>query len=579
MDGGPPPPLETQYLYQNAATGNPSNAPLTTSVICRMLNSEAMTLITRDTLVIPFDPVSRTYGSQGWLPIKDVPVLNVAGSKWYYTLDSDVSGPVSCKDLVGKMKDLDANSVKVFNASLSDSDVGKNEWKLVKDVIGFDTVINIFSAKIEGSQEDRLDHVQSVDNSDMVYDDEGENSSDVVVDKDDRAAELNAFLASTSGSRLDQNDENDHEEAYHSDGGTEYIKCESTGQWIEADLMRSRREAAGKSKSQGKAPAMINTNRNSTNLQDGTKKRKKTANFSAKKAKNWIYVTGLPSDTNVSNCVNILLLVLQLFCLFYNLRQEVEVADFFARAGIIDLDPESQLPKVKLYRHKKHIESGNRVGDLKGDASICYARPESVDLAIQILDESMFRVNSSLPIHVSKAKFEQKGDAFQKNSVSLAKRKVAKLAAAQAVDWDEGDNGRLTGGKKGLRIIVLKGMFRPKDVKTDVALHELENKILGECSKYGDVEKITVFTKNEAGIVVVKFTQPAAASASIKAYHNIFIGGKRIEATFWDGVTDFTVRDEDKEAKEAEKRHEEFGEWLDQQQLPEHLKLRVEGDS
>ena len=191
----------------------------------------------------------------------------------------------------------------------------------------------------------------------------------------------------------------------------------------------------------------------------------------------------------------------------------------------------------------------------------------------------MFRAISEFPIRVSRAKFEQKGDTFVKNSISLVKRKVAKLAAVQAVCWDEGDSGRLTGGKKGLRIIVLKGMFKPKDMTTDKGLHELETKVLGECSKYGAVEKITVFSKNRAGVVVVKFTQPAAASATIKAYHSIFIGGKRIEATFWDGVTDFTIRDEEKETKEAERRHQEFGEWLDQQQLPEHLRLRVEGEA
>ena len=50
-----------------------------------------------------------------------------------------------------------------------------------------------------------------------------------------------------------------------------------------------------------------------------------------------------------------------------------------------------------------------------------------------------------------------------------------------------------------------------------------------------------------------------------------------IEAIFWDGVTDYTIHDDAKEEAEAEKRHEEFGNWLDEQELPEEFQLQVEG--
>jgi hypothetical protein len=35
------------------------------------------------------------------------------------------------------------------------------------------------------------------------------------------------------------------------------------------------------------------------------------------------------------------------------------------------------------------------------------------------------------------------------------------------------------------------------------------------------------------------------------------------------------VRDEEKEAKDAEKRLDEFGDWLENQELPEEFELRV----
>lgn len=53
--------------------------------------------------------------------------------------------------------------------------------------------------------------------------------------------------------------------------------------------------------------------------------------------------------------------------------------------------------------------------------------------------------------------------------------------------------------------------------------------------------------------------------------------GKNIEAIFWDGVTDYTIHDEAKEEAETEKRHEEFGKWLEEQELPEEFQLQVEG--
>jgi len=52
--------------------------------------------------------------------------------------------------------------------------------------------------------------------------------------------------------------------------------------------------------------------------------------------------------------------------------------------------------------------------------------------------------------------------------------------------------------------------------------------------------------------------------------------GRKVEASYWDGVTDFTCRDVDREEKDTEKRLDEFGDWLEDQDLPEEFKLQVE---
>jgi HIV Tat-specific factor 1 len=64
---------------------------------------------------------------------------------------------------------------------------------------------------------------------------------------------------------------------------------------------------------------------------------------------------------------------------------------------------DSGLPRIKLYTD----ESGN----LKGDALVVYFRPESVQLAVQILDDSDFRLGEIGPMgkmRVKEADFSYK---------------------------------------------------------------------------------------------------------------------------------------------------------------------------
>jgi hypothetical protein len=397
---------------------------------------------------------------------------------------------------------------------------------------------------------------------------DGKHSPAIVPDDDNGVAqqqvqdELEAFLASTEklGDVGDGNKhDDDDEEAYESDGGTKYVKDWRTGNFVHEALVAPRATPKGTKDTSSHAAADNNNKKNKKHpggnetAMTNVKKRKKSK-FAAKNAKCWIYITGLPSDTT-----------------------DDEVAKFCSKVGILDLDPETQRPKVKVYRYKE----GAQAGQGKGDASVCYARPESVELALTVLDEAPFRPEKDLKgiVHVERAKFEQHGQAFdgsRSQRVSTAKRKVVQMALKQAIDWDGGaHNGRLTGGLKGLRIIVLQPMF-DRDTATEDTLAQLEKIVRGECEKCGAVEKITIFANNPRGVIIVKFTQPAAASEAIKLWHGRELDGRKVNATFWDSVTDYNVRDEEKEKAEMEKRHEQFGSWLESQDIPEELRLQVE---
>mmetsp|Transcript_4481 Transcript_4481/g.6568 ORF Transcript_4481/g.6568 Transcript_4481/m.6568 type:complete len:702 (+) Transcript_4481:164-2269(+) len=658
-------------------------------------SSTSSSILRPDTLIIEYNQVTNQYDTtKGWVPISSIPLFSYVTSTWYYSCQEDekkkqnhdtrnsssghsnsvtstvgtekagVMGPISCRELASlyyQDPSIISDKTRVWSSSLSapteesktETDAASSStnaatatsWKLIFEIPllqaameAFQDIVNLsfFTNAANGNgtaletstdRENKSTKPSSASSSfqfneqDMVYDNDDDKKIDGNDDNDDNDGNekkqdgngkeehdllLEEFFSSTGGD-VDGGgggaDEDDEEE-YESDGGTRYIKI--NGEWIDAKKIPP---SVSKSLDNKKRPLAQKQQISDSGAAVGDltkkKKKKKTTKpkFSNKHSKNWIYVTNLPTDTN-----------------------EAECATYFSKVGILDIDIETQKPKIKLYRHKK--EQG---GGLKGDASICYAKIESVQMAIQLLDETIFRTvdpktNQPLDyaatkkqkkICVQQAKFEEKKDVDynalnkkKKSSISDKKRQVARTALLQAITWDEGDyNGRITGGIKGLRIIVLKNVFklgeiekaRKKaivnknsqdggDVAEDEFLQSIEGIVRQECQAFGVVEKITIFSKNVNGIVIVKFSQPTSASDAINFYNS---GGHRnnkidkngkghhyhkatIEASYWDGVTDYTVRDEVKEEEDAKKRHEDFGNWLDGQDLPEEFQLNVE---
>ena len=78
------------------------------------------------------------------------------------------------------------------------------------------------------------------------------------------------------------------------------------------------------------------------------------------KVNNYVYVQGLPNDIT-----------------------ESELRDFFVRCGVIRLDPASGKEQIRIYT--------DDAGVPKGDARIGYMMLESVDLAIEMLNDAELR--------------------------------------------------------------------------------------------------------------------------------------------------------------------------------------------
>jgi HIV Tat-specific factor 1 len=98
-----------------------------------------------------------------------------------------------------------------------------------------------------------------------------------------------------------------------------------------------------------------------------------------------------------------------------------ELKELFLKAGALRLDPHTGEERIKIYMDEQ--------GKPKGDALVCYAKEESVQLAYTLLDGREIR--PGFPIRLEKAEFQQKGDYKPRESVKIDNLTKIKLKAQQ----------------------------------------------------------------------------------------------------------------------------------------------------
>lgn len=326
---------------------------------------------------------------------------------------------------------------------------------------------------------------------------------------------------------------------------------------------------------------------------DKEKKRKRQQESKSKNPSTSVYVSGLPPDVT-----------------------QDEVFEVMRKGGIIVEDQEGNR-RIKLYK--------DETGRNKGDALVTYALPDSVELAITLLDQSVFRAAKPPPppsaasasevkdprtevekkdwiISVSKANFQPKaaeGNGSKAKSASndptesdpQAKRlkavaaatshEIAKQRLRESLSWDD-DEAAVHSSK--LRIVILKPLFNP----TQAAAHpggseafyaelkeevrdELESQLgggeagLAERGGRGCIEKLTVFEENPEGPAAVKFRSSRTAADCIRRFNGRFFAGSKLQAFYFDGKTNYVVKRKEETEEEEAKRLKEFGDWLESQ--------------
>ncbi|KAK0366811.1 hypothetical protein LTR02_005743 [Friedmanniomyces endolithicus] len=239
-----------------------------------------------------------------------------------------------------------------------------------------------------------------------------------------------------------------------------------------------------------------------------------------------VYITSLPDDVDVE-----------------------ELHQVFSRYGVIAESLDSDAPRIKLYT--------NEEGDFKGEALIVYFRPESVQLAINMLDESDFRLGQQLPtgpmrVHAADASFKSQKDQPLKTDEAKKKGTTANRDRQKVIqktqemnnrlaDWDDDDPQALPEtSSRWDKVVVLKSMFTLAELSTDPhAISDIIEDVREECEKLGQIANITLFDLEAEGVVTVRFTDARAAQACIRAFGGRWFDKRQIVARTADGSERF----------------------------------------
>ncbi|OIW35193.1 hypothetical protein CONLIGDRAFT_45735 [Coniochaeta ligniaria NRRL 30616] len=366
------------------------------------------------------------------------------------------------------------------------------------------------------------------------------------------------------------------------DDGSEYEFDRELRRWvpiIDEDLIQQQQSGYFSANAEPSEPSQQGNKRKNNhsndredNGRDGRPKNKRQAREPPAPRQNTaIYVTGLPLDATVD-----------------------EVHDLFSRkCGVVAEEIDSGRPRIKMYTDEQ--------GNFKGDALVVFFKPQSVEMAVMLLDDSDFRFSSDGSLSAGKMRVmpadasykktnnesgsnahvaggkkgtvitgdeqpgEGRGEAGGSSGGAAAAdpakqrqnhqerqkiiRKTQKLAAKLA-DWDDDEPSALPAGRLNLpevknssrwdKVVILTHMFTLRELDEDpAALLDIKEDIRDECAKLGEVTNVVLFDQEEEGIVSVKFATPEAAEACVKLMHGRSFDGRTVEAYFATGKERF----------------------------------------
>ncbi|KAK3725226.1 hypothetical protein LTR37_000737 [Vermiconidia calcicola] len=339
--------------------------------------------------------------------------------------------------------------------------------------------------------------------------------------------------------------------------GEEWEWLDKPGKWVpvtDEAMMARQQEAYKVAGVDEDAPAVDLRKRKAAAAEEEASNGKaKKQKSDAPRKSNAVYVTSLPDDVT-----------------------EDELQDVFSKYGVIAESAESNKPRIKLYVDDK--------GDFKGDALIVYFRSESVELAITMLDETDFRMGQKLatgpmrvtvadssyksqkekPLASEQAKTKGTGANRDRNKVLKKNQEMNNRLA----DWDDDDDNPSAlpdTSSRWDKVVVLKRMFTPQLLAEDAdAISDITEDVREEAEKCGSVSNVTLYDKEEDGVVTVRFANAMAATACAKQFAGRMFDGVHVEAYIADGTEKFKKsKKKDAGDEDEEKRLEGFGNFIE----------------
>lgn len=230
-----------------------------------------------------------------------------------------------------------------------------------------------------------------------------------------------------------------------------------------------------------------------------------------------------------------------------------EFAELMGKCGMVMRDPQTQKFKLKLYAEKD--------GQIKGDGLCDYIKVESVNLALKILDEYIYRGHK---IRVQRAQFQMRGEynpALKPKRKKKDKEKLQKMKE-KLFDWRP---DKMRGERsKNEKTVILKNLFTPELFEKQVELIlEYQNNLREECGKCGMVRKVVIYDRHPEGVAQVNMASPEEADLVIQMMQGRFFGQRKLTAETWDGKTKYKI---DESATEAQERLSKWDEFLDEEE-------------
>lgn len=216
-----------------------------------------------------------------------------------------------------------------------------------------------------------------------------------------------------------------------------------------------------------------------------------------------------------------------------------EFSEIMSKCGMIMKDPQTQKQKLKLYAEPD--------GQLKGDGLCDYIKVESVDLALNLLDESVIRGNK---IKVQRAKFQMRGEYNPSLKPKRKKKDKEKLIKMKEKLFDWRPEKMRGERSKHERTVIIKNLFTPELFDKEVQLIiEYQNDLREECSKCGTVRKVVVYDRHPEGVAQVNMADPEQADLVIQMMNGRFFGQRKLTAETWDGKTKYKIAETEEEIK------------------------------